>query len=450
MKKISQSDVLNAPFLNIARLKEDIGSLLVLAPHPDDESLGCGGLIRILKNFDQPVSVVFVTSGQASHPNSKTHSQNTLGKLRENEALEACKVLGVPEDNVHFLKAQDGQLTYLDDSAILSLVEEIYKIFERHDFRAVAMPWRRDPHPDHIIVSQIGDMVLSKTSNETIKIEYPIWLWRNGVILDWPDKSEVSPYRLNIEDVFTKKWKAINKHRSQLGNVIGDDPYGFVLTKELLKPFSSTTEYFFLGKRRHLNTLGEAYFEDLYSQKTDPWNFRESDYEHQKYKRSIAALGSKKYDHCLELGCSIGIQTKMLSQICSTVLAVDISKAAIETAKHNCYRITNVNFETCDVVKSFPKGKYDLIICSEVGYYLNPTDLLSLFENIDGSVQPNGKLLMVHWTPFVPDYPLSGDEVHERFMSFVEPMEKYRELVHERHDLYRLQVWEKCVDGSDK
>ncbi|WP_083993912.1 class I SAM-dependent methyltransferase [Gelidibacter algens] len=210
-----------------------------------------------------------------------------------------------------------------------------------------------------------------------------------------------------------------------------------MLTQNLLEPFNTPTEYFFLTKRQHLETLDTEYFEALYTTKIDPWNFRDSTYEQSKYKRSIKALKGDCYRNCLELGCSIGIQTAMLSQISDQVLAIDISMTAINEAKASCSNLDNIEFKVADITKDFPAGMFDLITCCEIGYYLNPMDLSVLFKNIDEHLSPDGKLLLVHWTPFVPEYPLSGDEVHDNFAEKAKMLGGYEELSNERHDLYR-------------
>ena len=442
MKPITEDSIYNAPLINQDRISEDIGNLLVLAPHPDDESLGCGGLIATIAEAGCQVSVIFITSGTASHT-SQTHPPAVLSKLRETEAKDACLNLGVKEANIHYLKAPDSELEQLDHTALTFLAGRIVDIHSKGKFSALAMPWRRDPHPDHRVVHSIGDMVIKSVSSGLLKFEYPVWLWKNGQPEDWPTVDEVTPYQLDITQVFSKKWSAIKNHASQLGEIISDDPNGFVLTDNLLEPFKSNSEYFFITERENALSLNKAYFDDLYAKQTDPWNFRNSDYEREKYKHAMRALGPDRYESGLELGCSIGIQTKLLAQQCEDLIAVDISKAAVYEASKNCADCTNVQFMVGNVIDEFPKGKFDLITCCEMGYYLAIEDLKILFQNIKEALKPGGKLLMVHWTPFVPDYPLSGDMVHNVFENYTNSSGCFDALVHERAEKYRLQVWQK-------
>ncbi|WP_373516261.1 PIG-L deacetylase family protein, partial [Pricia sp.] len=169
---MDRSGVLNAAFLNRERLSADMGNLLVLAPHPDDESLGCGGLIALLRESGNSVTVIFVTSGSASH-SSITHPASILSKMRELEAIRACSVLGVRIKDIHFLRAPDSKLGGLRETALSLLAEEITGVYERGYFSAIALPWRRDPHPDHQVVNTLGQRFLKNLPENLIKLEYP-------------------------------------------------------------------------------------------------------------------------------------------------------------------------------------------------------------------------------------------------------------------------------------
>ncbi|SDF08411.1 N-acetylglucosaminyl deacetylase, LmbE family [Pricia antarctica] len=445
---INNTWILNAPFLNRERLAADLGNLLVLAPHPDDESLGCGGLIALLKEAGSSVSIIFVTSGSASHT-SVTYPSTTLSKIREAEAIRACSELGVPISALRFLRAPDSKLGQLQEKEVDALVREVMEIFGVGNFSSIALPWRRDPHPDHRVVNTIGELAIEKLQANVTKFEYPIWLWKNGTENDWPIEGEAIPYRLQIKPVFQKKWHAVQRHRSQLGKIIFDDPNGFELTDELLEPFKTDTEYFFVTKQA-VQTLDSLYFEKLYSRQVDPWNFKNSEYELGKYKRSIKILGHHNFDSGLELGCSVGVQTGLLSEICNQLTAVDISEVAINEAKKNCSGKANIIFKTMDIVKEFPQGKFNLVTCCEIGYYLTREHLEQLFLKISDALLPNGRLLLVHWTRFVPDYPLSGDEVHKSFAAFAKRKGHFSEIVLERKENYVLQVYQKVSDERER
>ncbi len=162
-------------------------------------------------------------------------------------------------------------------------------------------------------------------------------------------------------------------------------------------------------------TLPESYFEFVYNNSIDPWNYETSDYEKEKYKTTIDALPKQRYNNALEIGCSIGVLTKMLSERCASLLSIDVNELALQKAKERLKNSTHVTFEKMVIPNEYPAGKFDLIVMSEVGYYLSMEDLKTAKEKIINSLEQNGDLILVHWLPFVHDYPLTGDEVHDVF-----------------------------------
>ncbi len=440
--RITEWDMQQLPFMNVDRIAEDIASLLVLSPHPDDETLGCGGLIAMLRNANVKVSVVFITDGSASHT-SKTHPSNQLALLREKEARAACDMLNVSTENVYFLRCQDSQLQLLSSEDLEKKAKLISELVGIENYKTIAVPWRKDPHPDHIVTTQIGNIVIKNHNPTLTKLEYPIWLWKNGKESDWPFQNEVTAFRLDITPYVAQKKSAMEQHQSQLGMIVLDDANGFVMTEELLKPFYGTHEYFFVEKTQKIDTLSDAYFDTLYEKQSDPWNFRNSDYERAKYQKSIAALGRKDFENGLELGCSVGVQTKLLAELCESLVAADISDIAVQEAKLTCTDYSNIEFRVQDVSKKFPDGIFDLITLCEIGYYFSKPALLNVFKNIDAAMKPNGRLLLVHWTGFVPDYPLTGDEVHQAFEDYNSEADNFEVLMSEKYEKFRMDVCRK-------
>ncbi|KLT63830.1 hypothetical protein AB669_20180 [Pedobacter sp. BMA] len=164
------------------------------------------------------------------------------------------------------------------------------------------------------------------------------------------------------------------------------------------------------------NTLNETYFENMYLQHEDPWDFEKSAYEKAKYGATIAAIPKRTYDNALEIGCSIGVLTSMLAPHCRQLIAMDLSSTALEKAVKRLSAQPQVKFIKGGIPKDFPVGRFDLIVMSEVGYYLSKMDLQRTKEQITKTLEPGGILILVHWTHFVADYPLTGDEVHDLFM----------------------------------
>lgn len=164
------------------------------------------------------------------------------------------------------------------------------------------------------------------------------------------------------------------------------------------------------------STLTREYFEKIYRENEDPWSFETSSYEREKYGETIAVLNREKYDHALEIGCSIGIQTSLLAQRCGQVTAVDTSEVALRSARERYGHLENVTFTRMTVPSEFPDGKFDLIVLSEVGYYFTEHDLRQLEAVIREHSEARAQLLLVHWRLFAPDHPVTGDRVHEIFL----------------------------------
>lgn len=188
-------------------------------------------------------------------------------------------------------------------------------------------------------------------------------------------------------------------------------------------------------------TLTPEYFDRVYAANDDPWNFQTSEYEAAKYEATLAALPRENYQNAFEIGCSIGVLTERLTAKCERLLAIDVSEKAIEQAKIRCRNLPNVRLQTMHFPEEVPDEKFDLILISEVGYYLSPPDWEKAMMKVFTQLTENGQVALAHWTPFVHDYPQTGDEVHESFTKFAgNKLRKLREI---KADKYRLDVWEK-------
>ena len=188
-------------------------------------------------------------------------------------------------------------------------------------------------------------------------------------------------------------------------------------------------------------TLSEQYFDEVYDVNTDPWNFETSVYEKAKYLVSMQALDKIMYKNVFEVGCSIGILSEMLAIRTENLLAVDASEAPLAKARHRLMKYPNVVIEKMNVPAEFITTPSDLIVLSEVAYYLNNDDLKILREKTIQQLEKGGQLLMVHWTPFVHDYPQTGDRVHEYFLELEN--KELKHLLHQRYETYRLDLFEK-------
>ena len=248
------------PVWDIQTLVADyvLESILVVAPHPDDETLGCGGAIALLRQLNIPVKVLVVSDGTQSHPNSIAYPPFALKKLRESESLAALSILGVAPEAVTFLGMPDGAVpqvrggeTGMENRTDEKIPEERYldaiAFIERYlnsfILSTVFLPWRQDPHPDHRASWQLFITAINNLINPPRIIEYPIWDWDSQQRGDFADS--VNAWRLDISRVLELKRQAIACYRSQISDLIDDDPDGFRLTPDLLLNFTQPWEIYF-------------------------------------------------------------------------------------------------------------------------------------------------------------------------------------------------------------
>jgi LmbE family N-acetylglucosaminyl deacetylase len=212
--------------------------VLIVAPHPDDESIGCGGLIAKLRRRAVDVHVVIVTDGTGSHPNSRSHPPSALAALRESEALAALVALGVPAAAVAFWRLGDRFVPAAGEPGFENAVARAQMQLRTLAPGTLVLPNRSDAHGDHRAASQIWRQAAAEVPSPPRVLEY----------LVWPDPAQtmpIHPLSLDIADVLPLKIQAIAAHRSQHGQVITDDPTGFSLPPELLSRASEPREIFF-------------------------------------------------------------------------------------------------------------------------------------------------------------------------------------------------------------
>lgn len=240
MQKLNLTDTENIR-LEPEEFVRTLGKTLFVAPHPDDESLGCGGAIALLRKFDLEVGILVVSDGTLSHPNSVKFPKEKLRNLREKELIEAAKILGVNSKNITFFRYPDRNVPDKNSPQLDEAVERCREYLIDKKPQTIFVPWRRDPHPDHRAAYQLFNA--AKSENQQI-IEYPIWLYELAESDDVPLKTEVAAFRLNINSVVEIKQKAIRAHRSQTTDLIDDDAQGFRLSEEILQNFAVPFEIY--------------------------------------------------------------------------------------------------------------------------------------------------------------------------------------------------------------
>ena len=227
------------PLADLPTLAGD-GGLVVVAPHPDDESLGCGGLIAEARRQGRAVRLVVVSDGCGSHTHSEAFPPERLRALREAETLKAVALLGLPAEAVTFLRLPDGHVPSVGSEAEAA-AGAIADVARACGASAVFVTWRHDPHCDHQASAAIVGLARPKLGAARV-YEYPVWGWT------LPPDTDVGAtprgYRLDVSAHQVAKREAVYAHVSQTTDLIHDDPTGFRLETAMIDRLCGPFERF--------------------------------------------------------------------------------------------------------------------------------------------------------------------------------------------------------------
>lgn len=221
-------------------------SLLLVAPHADDETIGCGGLLAHAAAAGIDCHVVVLTDGAASHAESPSWPRAARVDVRHRECAAALKILGVQQAPI-FLDLPDAETSTLPhplrESTAVRLADEI----DRVQPDIVLTTWRREPHCDHRFAFAIATEAQIASRHGPRLVEYTVWTPITGTALDQPRDNETQCRLLNIERVRERKIEALHAHRSQLGHVFTDALTGFTLTSDLIAKMTTRHERYDVG-----------------------------------------------------------------------------------------------------------------------------------------------------------------------------------------------------------
>ncbi len=227
------------PFATIRDMTRG-GGLVVVAPHPDDESLGCGGLIAEAVVQSVAVRLVVVSDGVGSHAGSKLYPPLRLRALREAETIAAAAALGLSADCITFLRLPDTAVPTSGPEAERARAA-IAGVARDCAAGAICVTWQYDPHCDHTATAALVEGTRDDLGEAAI-FAYPIWGWTLPA-----DASVGEPptgVRLDIARHVESKKKAVAAHRSQTTALIDDDPDGFRLEPSMLERFARPFEIY--------------------------------------------------------------------------------------------------------------------------------------------------------------------------------------------------------------
>ncbi|MFO1054327.1 MAG: PIG-L deacetylase family protein [Planctomycetota bacterium] len=208
---------------------------LVVAPHPDDETLGCGGTIARVRALGAPVVVVACTDGSRSHRHLMDRAR--LAALREEELRAACATLGVAGSDVHALGHEDGTL----ESAVDPAAQAIADLLRGAGVERILLPFAGEGIADHLAARRAGLLARARLERPIEVLEYPVWSWHIWPFVEpevWGIRRRLTalldPWRasrlaraltvaVDSGDHFETKRRALRCHRSQMEQLV-DDP----------------------------------------------------------------------------------------------------------------------------------------------------------------------------------------------------------------------------------
>lgn len=189
---------------------------------------------------------------------------------------------------------------------------------------------------------------------------------------------------------------------------------------------------------RRETSIDPDWFEKLYAEQGDPWDFETSAYERAKYDHTLDRLPGGPIGDLLEVGCANGVLTERLADRCGRLLGIDVSDTALAAARDRLAGRTNVRLERMRFPAEAPAGPFDLVLLSEVAYYWDSGDLGRAAGFLGHAVPSGGHVLLVHWTGDT-DYPKSGDEAVAELRAGLG--NAVTEILSERRERYRLDLW---------
>jgi LmbE family N-acetylglucosaminyl deacetylase len=219
------------------------GVSVVIAPHPDDESLGCGGTIATLKKSGKKVFIVFVSDGSMSHPSSKKYPAPQLKQLRKVEALAAAAILGIAETDCFFMMLKDDAVPNAADKEFTDAAAQLHLIIEKLKPQNIFLPYKNDPHKDHQACWQIALHAILNAGYTIRLYYYFIWFWERGNMQD-KALQNLQWIKVDVSEVLYLKKNAIAAHISQTSELIDDDANGFTLSPAMIAYFTSRWELF--------------------------------------------------------------------------------------------------------------------------------------------------------------------------------------------------------------
>lgn len=209
------------------------GKIIIIAPHPDDEALGCGGLIARLCAEKNPPHIAVLTGGGGSLRGRSDISETEVANARRELTLDSAKQFGLPEENIHFLDFQDGDIGACPEKEMSRLRQLINNLNPDN----ILVPHNSEGWPDHLAARDIG---IELAPEKAAIWEYCVWMWYYNVWnLDWKNAAVLSM----SDTEHSTKLRAVNAYVKPVAPC--GAPWSGVLPKPFLKANRSKSELYF-------------------------------------------------------------------------------------------------------------------------------------------------------------------------------------------------------------
>lgn len=182
--------------------------------------------------------------------------------------------------------------------------------------------------------------------------------------------------------------------------------------------------------------MDDAYFNSMYRDDNDPWGFETRFYEQRKYDLTIASLTRDRYRSAFEPGCSNGVLTAKLAERCDQLVGCDIVDSVVDRARERTAELDHVTIEHGRFPDFWPDTRLDLVIWSEVAYYLSSPRLVHALTELDARLDGDGELVVVGYTGQT-NYPQTTESV-DRSIEACGWLRRHTEI---RSELFHLAVW---------
>ena len=358
-------------------------SLLVIAPHADDEILGAGAIMARTVAAGGSIAVVVATDGARSDPG---RDRATLVARRRQECRDGlAQMLGhVPP--LLFLDRPDGALSHRPMPADTAAALAAFVAEAAPDDILVTDP--ADAHPDHKAAFGLASRIVGAGAARVLRV-MPV-SQRVDRVFAATDVYDALP----VGDLADRKRAALACHDSQI-----DPVAGFSLVPDILDTFA-TTEYLrtaYDRDDRSADAVPAAHFDTLFAGSDDPWRYDDEPYERDRFGRTVAALSDRRYRAALELGCANGALTRQLAPLCDRLLATDISTAALRAARVRLADMPGVTVERRAMPAEMPGGSFDLIVASDMLYYLGLDGIVALMAALETRAAPDARILLASY-----------------------------------------------------